>query len=183
MTASAGTSGGGRAIPWRLIGWGIAAFLLLLPLVTNAPWTASDYVFMGVLFGLVGLGIELAVRRGNAAFTMGAALAIAASFLLIWINAAVGIIGSEQEDANLLFLGVVALALLGSAAALFRPAGMVVAMAAAAVAQLLVPPAAWLLWPDARAALWQPEVIVLTGFFAGMWVASAWLFRKAAGQQ
>lgn len=181
MTASAGTSGGGRAIPWRMIGWGIAGFLLLLPLVAGAPWTASDFVFMGVLFGLVGLGIELAVRRGNAAFTMAAGLAIAASFLLIWINAAVGIIGSEQDDANLLFLAVVALALFGSIAALFRPAGMAVAMVAAAVAQLLVPVAAWLLWPDLAAALSEPEVIVLTGFFAAMWLASAWLFRKAAG--
>lgn len=170
-----------RALPWRAAGWGGAAFVLLLPLVTNAPWTLSDYVFMGILLGGVGFGLELALRKSNRAYTMAAGVALAAAFLLVWINAAVGIIGNEAEAANILFLGVLAVALLGCLAALLRPARMSWAMLAAALAQLSVPLVASILMPEAMAAIWAPEVVVLTGFFAGMWLGSAWLFRRAAG--
>lgn len=167
-------------MPWRIIGWSIPPLVLLLPLVSNAPWTLSDYIFAGVVMGLVGLGVELAVRRGNPAYTMAAGLALAATFLLLWISGAVGIIGSEQDDVNMLFLGVLAVALLGSIGALFRPTGMALAMVAAAIAQACVPVAGWAFWPESRDSIWQPEVVVLTGFFTGMWLVSAWLFRKAA---
>ena len=170
-----------RGYPWRAAGWGGAAFVLLLPLVTGAPWTLSDYVFMGIMLGGVGLGLELALRKGNPAYTMAAGAALAAAFLLVWINGAVGIIGSETEAANTLFLGVLAVALLGGLAALFRPASMSWAMAAAALAQLSVPLVASLLMPEAMAAVWQPKVVVLTAIFTGMWLVSAWLFRRAAG--
>lgn len=170
---------GRHGFPWRAIGWGAVGVILLLPLVTGAPWTLSDYVFMGVLLGGLGLGIELAARRGDPLYLAGAAVALAAAFLLVWVNAAVGIIGSEREDANLLFLGVLLVAMAGSAAALFRAAGMVWAMAAAAMAQLLVPPAAALALPPATASVWSVEVLVLTCFFTGLWLLSALLFRLA----
>lgn len=166
-------------IPWRIIGWGMAALILLLPLIASAPWTLSDFIFAAVLMGSVGLGLELAVRKGNAAYTMAAGVALAAAFLLVWINGAVGIIGSEREDANLLFLAVVALAFLGSVGALFRPVGMAWAMAAAAFAQALVPLIASIFQLSAAALIWSPEVVLLTGFFTAMWLVSAWLFRKA----
>lgn len=180
MQASVRDDGGGRGVPWRPIGWGAVALLLLLPLVTNAPWTLLDYVVMGALFGLVGLGLEFAVRNGNRTYTLAAGVALAAAFLLVWIAAAVGIIGSENEDANLLFVGVVALALLGAMGSLFRANGMALAMAAAALAQALVPVLALTFWPQSASSVWAPEVFALTGFFTGMWLLSAWLFRKSA---
>lgn len=180
MTMKAENGGGGRrGIPWRLIGWGGAAFLLLLPLVANAPWTASDFIFAGVMFGAVGLGLELAARKRDLAYTLGAAAALAVGLLSFWITGAVGVIGNEQDDPNLLYLAVVALGLLGAAVARFRPAGMARAMAVAALAEALVPAVAWFAWPEARAAIWSPEVPAITVVFTGMWLASAWLFRKA----
>src|SRR5687768_11394006 len=104
MTANVAGNGRRRGIPWRLIGWGGAALLLLLPLVAGAPWTLADFIFAGVVFGLVGTGIELAVRKGNAAYSMAAGLALGASLLSVWITGAVGIIGSENDDANMLYL-------------------------------------------------------------------------------
>jgi hypothetical protein len=44
-----------------------------------------------------------------------AGVALATDFLLVWINGVVGIIGSEQEDANLLHGAVLAVGLLGAA--------------------------------------------------------------------
>ena len=133
---------------------------------------------MGLLLGSVGIGLELAARTGNAAYRMAAGLALAAGFLLIWINGAVGIIGSEREEANMLFLGVIAVALLGALAALFRAKGMAWAMGAAALAQLAMPVIAALMWPEAP--VWSGKVIGLTAGFVAMWLISAALFRKAA---
>ena len=180
MTSDVANERGRRGIPWRLIGWGGAGLLLLLPLVARAPWTLSDFIFAGVVFGIVGTGLELAVRKGNAAYSMAAGLALGAALLSVWITGAVGIIGNEADDANILYIAVVLLALLGSIAALFRPSGMALAMAAAAVAELLVPAAAWIIWPELRGAIVKPEVPFMAALLTGMWAVSALLFRKAA---
>lgn len=177
--------GATRTNIWRIMGWGAAAGLILLPLVamqftTEVNWTASDFVFAIAMFGSVGLGLELAVRRGNRAYTIAAALALLVSFLSFWFTGAVGIIGNEAEDSNMLFLGVIAIALAGSVIALFRPSGMAVAMVVAAIAQAMVPVAASIIGDSSMAAIWAREVIVLTLVFTATWLASAWLFRSAA---
>ena len=92
---------GRRGIPWRTGGWGGAALLLSLPYLAGAPWTLSDYIFAGMMFGLAGLGFELAVRRGGVAYRAAAAAALAAAFLTVWVNGAVGMIGSEDNPYNL----------------------------------------------------------------------------------
>ena len=170
---------------WRIAGWGAAAGLILLPLVamqftSEVNWTASDFVFAAIMFGSVGLGLELAVRRGNRAYTIAAALALLVSFLSFWFTGAVGIIGNESEDSNLLFLGVIAIALAGSVIALFRASGMAVAMVVAAVAQAAVPVVASIIGDSAMAAIWAPEVIILTLVFTALRPATARLFRDAA---
>ena len=186
VTARADVVGGKRAHLWRMLGWGTAALMLLAPLVAmqltdHVAWDAFDFAFMGALLGGVGLGMELAVRKtGNAAYRTAAAVALTATFLLVWINAAVGMIGSEQEDANLLYGGVLAVGLIGAAIARFRPGGLARAMAATAVAQAMVLAIAPISGAGSTALVWSPDVLVLTGFFAAMWLLSAWLFRKAA---
>jgi hypothetical protein len=100
--------------------------------------------------------------------------------LSVWFTAAVGIIGNENEDSNLLFLGVVLLALAGSAIALFRAQGMAVAMCVAAAAQAAAPVIASIIGDSNMSAIWAPEVIILTIVFTAMWLASARLFREAA---
>lgn len=180
MTALITNRGAWRRLPWRPIGWGAGALFLLWPLAAGAPWSAGDFVFAGAMIAIVGGGIELAVRRGNAAYALAAGLALGAALLSAWIPGAVGIIGNEDDAANILYPAVVLLALLGAMVSLFRPRGMAVAMAAAALAELLVPVAAWLLWPELRAAILQPEVPAMTIVLTGLWAASAWLFGKSA---
>ena len=175
MAKEAETTGARRGIPWRMLGWGTAALLLLLPLVANAPWTGSDFVVAGVLFGSVGLAFELIVRKSsNLAYRLGAGVAVIAAFLTIWVNGAVGMIGSEGNPYNLLFGGVLAIALIGAIAARFRPAGMARAMIAAAIAQVVL--AALGLATDMLGA-------VLSMAFAAPWLLSAALLWKAARAQ
>lgn len=167
---------GDRMNPWRIAAWGLATLLLLLPLVAmqftaEVDWTASDFLFAGILVGGVGLALELAVRMSrNRSYRTASGVALAAAFLIVWSNAAVGMIGDEDNSYNLLFLGVIAFALLGSIAARFRAAGMALAMAVAAAAHLAA--ALGGLSADRHGAL-------VSAAFAGLWLLSAALFRKA----
>ncbi|MBM3547744.1 MAG: hypothetical protein FJX54_12395 [Alphaproteobacteria bacterium] len=171
--------------PWRLLGWGTAAFLLLLPLVAmqftdEVDWDAFDFVFMGILFGGVGLGFELVFRRsGDRTYRLAVSLALVTGFLMIWINAAVGIVGDEDEF-SVPFVLVVVVALLGAFLARFRPAGMARAMIAASLTQLAVPAAEFALLPQARALVLSADAMILIAFFTALWLAAALLFRRAA---
>jgi hypothetical protein len=167
------------ASPWRIAGWSFAAVLLLLPAVamrftSEVNWTMLDFVFASVMIGGVGLGFELAVRMSrNAAYRSGAAFALAAAFVIVWANAAVGMIGEEGNPYNLLFLGVIGLALARAAAARFRASGMALAAAGAGIAQIAV---------AAGGAATDPRGALLSAALASPWLVSAALFRKASRQ-
>lgn len=173
-------------INWRIIGWGSAILLLLLPLAamqfTNeVNWTISDFVFAAVLLGSVGFILELAVRRaGDWTYRAAMACAAAAGFLLFWANGAVGLIGSETNDANGWFYLVPLLALLGGLITRAQPAAMAWVMAAAAVAQIAIACTVMAVsWPQ-REYIWIRELVLSGGFFGALWLASAALFRAAA---
>ena len=179
--ASHASGDGGRRIPWRLIGWGSAAGLLLLPLVANAPWTSSDFIVAGAAFAIVGGLFELTVRiSDNLAYRGGVAVALLATFLLVWVNGAVGIIGNEGNPANLMFFAVIAMAIAGSIGARFQAQGMVRAMIVAAVTQELVGVVALVAGLGAKEPPGPAGIQLLIGFFTGLWLLSAWLFRKAS---
>ena len=178
------TDGGRRGIPWRLVGWGAVVLILLLPLVTGAPWTLFDYIVAGGLLGGAGLVLELVLRAsGSLAYRAGAGLAVAAAFLLIWVNGAVGFLGNEDNPANLMFAGVIAIAVLGSVIARFRAAGMAWAMFTAAAAQVSVGVIALALGWSSPGNAGLYEVVMGTSVFGALWLLSGGLFRKAAEKQ
>jgi hypothetical protein len=179
MTITQSSHHGG--LPWRPIGWGGIAFLLLLPLVTDAPWTLFDYVIMGVMLGGAGLVIELIIRSSTDRFyRAGAGLAVLAAFLLLWVNGAVGFLGNEDNPANLLFLGVIAIAVVGAVLGTFRAAAMARAMFSAAAAQLLVGAAALAFGLGSPGNEGLYEAVLGTALFGLLWLISGALFRKAA---
>jgi len=165
---------------WRIAGWSVAALLLLLPLAAmqltdEVTWTGFDFAFMAVVFGLVGLGLEFLVRKsGSLAYRVGGVVALVVSLLTIVVNGAVGMIGSEGNPYNLLFGGVLAIALIGAIVARFGPGGMARAMAAAAIAQAAL---------GALGLPTDPLGGVCSMAFAAPWLLAAVLFRKAAWEQ
>jgi hypothetical protein len=169
---------GWRGSSWRLAAWSAAAFLLLLPLVAmqftdEVNWTTADFVVFGAMLACAGGAFELATRMTrNTAYRAAVGVALAAAFLLVWANGAVGIIGSEDNPANLMFGGVLAVGLVGAAVARFRPQGMARALVATALAQVLAAVVA--------AVAGMGYIFVATAFFAALWLGSAWLFRRAA---
>ena len=127
------------------------------------------------------------------AYRMGVGVACATGFVLLWINAAAGIIG--DGPINLLYLGVLAVGFLGALLARFQPGGMALAFFATAVAQMLVPVAALAIWnagwkapflnPNSPHPPFHPgigPIFGLNAVFALAWIASALLFRKAASR-
>lgn len=170
---------GGR---WRLLVWGGALGLWLLPavamlLTSEVQWDLGDFVVWAAMLAAAAGNFELGMLLSRDVFyRAGFAVAIGAGFLLVWSNLAVGIIGREEHPANLLFFGVIAL---GAAIALlvrFRPRGMAWALVAAAVAHAGVAAWAYLGGLETR-----PQVLLINAFFVGCWLLSATLFQFAAG--
>jgi hypothetical protein len=98
-------------------------------------------------------------------------LTLAAAFILIWTNLAVGIIGEPDDLANLMFIGVLTIGSIGAIIARFEPQGMARALFATALAQALV------------AVIALGAILSLNGILTALWVSSAWLFRHAARKQ
>jgi hypothetical protein len=164
------------------------ASLLMLPLLAmqltdQVVWDLTDFAVAGALLLGTGLLYELAARKtGPIAYRLAFGVALGAALLLVWINLAVGIIGSEDDPANLMYLGVLAVGIVGALLARFRPHGMARAMYATARAQALVAATAvvFRLGSPASGAL---ELLALNGFFVVLWVGSASLFREAARRE
>ena len=126
------------------------------------------------------------MKTGNTAYKSAVGLALAAAFLLFWVNGAVGIIGNEGNHANLMYFGVIAVGIIGAFIARLEPRGMARALFVTALAQMLVPVIALMIWPP-QITSWGAAgvvgVFVLNAFFATLFLGSAWLFRKAAREQ
>jgi hypothetical protein len=146
-------------------------------------WDVVDFAFAGAL--LVGAGVPYALaamKTDNTAYRAAVGVALAAAFILVWLNLAVGVIGTEDDLANLMYVGVLAVGIIGAIIARFQPHGMARALFATALAQALVAAIALIF------GLGSPwggpgEILALNGFFVALFVGSAWLFRYAAREQ
>jgi hypothetical protein len=164
---------------FRPLIWGAAAVLLLLPAVamqftSEVNWTGSDFAVMGVMLATVCGLYELAVwLSGNTAYRAAFGIAVFTGFVTVWVNLAVGMLGSENNIENLMFAGVLLIAAVGALVARFRSRGMARAMDAAALAQLIVCVIALVIG-------FRERGVFFAACFAVPWFVSAQLFRKAA---
>lgn len=170
----------------RMLVWGAAALLLLIPAVAmrftaEVQWTGGDFAVVGTLLlaacGAFEIGARLARSR---TYLSGVVLAVVAALALVWVNLAVGLLGGEGNAANLMFVAVIAVGVVGAVLTRGRTTGMSAAMAATAGAQALA-------CTTAVAAGWASpgmrgvyEAAVGTILFGGLWLTAAWLFRSAA---
>jgi hypothetical protein len=175
----------------RLIRWAIAIVLILLiPLVLTIRdggvegvgwnWTLFDFIFMGTLMFGAALVYELVSRKmTNGTYRAAVGVAVVTGLVLIWINGAVGIIGSENNPVNLMYFGVLIVGLIGAIITRLQPRGMSRTLFAVALAQFLVPVIAFIFWkPDFAPGAVQ--VFSLNMFFVVLFTGSALLFRRAS---
>ncbi len=147
-------------------------------------WDVVDFTVFGAM--LLGVGVIYTLARRNAdntAYRFAVGVALAAAFLLIWVNGAVGIIGDESNDANMMYFGVLAVGIIGAIIARFQPHGMVRALYATALAQVAAAVIALIARWGSTAPIWPKDILFITVFFVALWLLSAWLFRKATQEQ
>jgi len=161
------------------------ALLLMVPLVAmqltgEVVWTLADFVVAGVLLFVTGLSYELAARRmGSGVYRAAIGLALGAALFLVWVNLAVGVIGTESNPANAMYLGVLAVGLIGSTLARLRPSGMAVTLLAMALAHAIIAAIA-IAMGLGEAASGPVEIIGVNALFMVLFIGAALLFRNAS---
>ncbi|HRE80039.1 MAG TPA: hypothetical protein PLN52_03275 [Opitutaceae bacterium] len=156
--------------------------VLMIPLTASQflegwNWSVGDYaMFWGMMMALA-LAYRFVTRKaGHIAYRIATILALLTGFLIFWGNLAVGFIGSEDNPANAMYVGVLLIGVVGAALGRFTASGMAYAMAATALAQFVVPFIALLFWPnDFSPGVLQ--VICLNSAFTALFVTSAVLFH------
>ncbi|HEX8241714.1 MAG TPA: hypothetical protein VF574_18410 [Allosphingosinicella sp.] len=168
---------------WRAAVWGGAAALMLAPAIATQvtdemAWDRFDFILVAVMLAAACGAWELAMRKSRSlAYSAAAIVAVGTAFLLFAVNGAVGFIGDEDNPVNLLFFGVLTLALGGAIIVRFRPEGMARTMAVTAGAQVAAGGLAVMMFPDVRGFM------VGTALFVPLWLLSARLFAKAAREE
>ena len=168
---------------WRRSTWLIGLFLVLaafgLKQLSGETAFVDTLAQGGCLLFAIGIAAHLSSRlRGRAAYRVAFLLAVAAVLLLGWVTAAVGIVGSQHNDLNLMYAAVIAVAVVGVILARFKPRGMSWALYATALAQVTV--AAVTLSPGLNAPFsWAFEIVTINGFFIALFLGSAVLFSRS----
>ncbi len=177
-----------KIVKKRLIVWAVVISLILMvslvamQFTDEIDWNLFDFVVMGTVLIGIGIAYELVARKSTkTVYRVAFGIGLTGAFLLFWVNGAVGIIGNEGQDANLLYGAVFVVGFIGSLIARFKPHGMSRTLFAAALVQMLVPVIALIIWPPPNTS-WAPSILgvfLLSAFFAYLFVVSAMLFRRA----
>ena len=165
--------------PWRIARWLGVVVLLLIPLammqvVPDWNWGPGAFVLAGIVIGGPVLLYEVAARRSaSTAYGLGAAVALATAFVTVWTTIV-------RDDGNGLgFFGAVFTAAACAFAVKGKAEGMARGMLATAGVQALL---AWLV---ATAPITQEpmRILMLSGAFCVLWLASAALFQRSVAAE
>ena len=114
--------------------------------------------------------------QSTTAYRIAVGLALTAAFLIVWLNAAAGLIGIEDDDpANLLYVAVLAIGLIGAITARFQPRGLARALFVTALAQACVGAIALKL-PNTASSV---QIVMLHAVLVTLFAGAALLFRHA----
>lgn len=161
------------------------ALLLMIPLVAmqfsyEVVWTLSDFIFAGVLIFGTGFTYKLITGRSEStAFRIAFGFALLTGFFLIWSNLAVGLIGSEDNEFNLLYFLVIGIGVSGAFIARFKAIGLMYTLFTMSAAQAVIAIAALLTGMSNVPHSSVYEILAVNGFFIMLFVVAAMLFRYA----
>lgn len=137
-------------------------------------WSSADFAIVGLMITSVAALVFLNVKfKTNRMYRIASGLTLAGALLLVYINLAVGLIGSEDNSSNVMYFALLGLLSLGAIVSKFRPRGLALTLLITALGQLLIPAIA----KTTAANAW-----VLTILFAALWIAAGFLFLKSAAE-
>src|SRR6185312_15539418 len=167
----------------------ITISLLLIPLIamqfTNeVNWNVFDFIIMGsLIFGTGFLFYVMTRRSSNFIFRLAISIAILSSFLLIWVNLAVGLIGSGPTIANLMYIGVFVILIGGTYISKFTPQRLQWVMFISAIALIIFAiiqlSGEMYKYPGSSVV----EILAVNAFFAALFLCAGLLFRLIGHQQ
>ena len=163
--------------------------LLLVPLVAmqftdEVNWSPVDFIVMGALIFGIGFLYVLAVRFvTNMVYRIAIGFALGSTFFMIWANLAVGLIGSGPHWGNLMYMGVVAVGIIGTIFSRFTAGGMARAMYGMALALVAVAAVALLTGMHQYPGSSVTEILGVNGFFAMLFAIAGLLFRYVSLEQ
>lgn len=166
-----------------------AALLLLIPLTAmlltdEMNWGVFDFIAAWVLFFSAGTTYRLIARKmENKTYKAAVGLASATGLFLIWSNLAVGLIGNEDNPANWMYVGVVAIGFIGAIISKFQPKKMAFVLFSLAFAHAVITAAALIARLDLSPESSAVQILGVNGFFAVLWIGSGLLFLNASNDQ
>lgn len=166
----------------------ITLIILLIPftasLITDEmAWSMYDFLLAGVMLFGTGLAYVLISRQTNSLiYRVASGLALATALFLVWINLAVGVIGSEDNAGNLMYFGVILILMIGILAARFRPKRMANALFLAAFVQASTVPVALVRGMQSLPGSSVMEIILINGMFVTLFALSGGLYLQASKQ-
>lgn len=166
----------------------ITAGILLIPLLamqftTEVNWTFSDFLIAGILISGSGLSyIYLRSKSDIPEYRLAFGVAVFSTLLLIWVNGAVGLIGSENNPFNMWYGAVVLTGIAGTMVSRFRADYMSYVMVAMSFVQSLIMSAALITGEQHAEVSSVAEIIGVNGFFIILFLVPAFLFMKAHRQ-
>ena len=114
----------------------------------------------------------------RSAYRLALAVGVGAALLLFWMIGALGVIGPGGRP-DLLYVGVLVVAVIGTAVARLRPRGMAVAMNATVIALLVVAAIALVAGLQHTEGASVAEILGITAMYAVLFGISGWLFRRS----
>ncbi len=166
--------------------------LLMIPLIamqfsTEVDWSPFDFFVAGFLLFGTGFTYILLTRKAiNKTYRAGVAVGLFAGLFLIWVNLAVGIIGSEDNPVNIIYFGVIGIGIVGAVMSRFKPYGLSLTMFAVSIALLLIAVVV-LIYAGTQGADFTVDKIMtyigVHGLFIMLFFISGILFRQSAQDQ
>lgn len=167
--------------------WTAAAALLMFPVImmqVGREWSGGVAIIAAVVIGAVLLLIEVIARKsGDPAYRAGVTTALAASFLLTWVNVVAGVTGDQGNPVQVAFLVLVLTAGVGAFAARARPDGMARAMLGVAAVQAILTALTATDPSTASDPRGVGGVLLLSGYFTALWLVAAAAFWRAARRE
>ena len=166
----------------------ITGLLLLIPFTaqlisSEVKWTLSDFIFAGCLIFATGAAYSIISRKSDQwTYRIASGLALFSALFLIWVNLAVGVIGSEDNLGNLMYFGVILILLVGILASGLQARGMAITLFTTALAQAATLPVAFFYDMQTLSGSSVMEIVLINGMFITLFLITGILFWSASGR-
>ncbi|WP_114792913.1 hypothetical protein U0035_03270 [Niabella yanshanensis] len=163
----------------------VTVTILMIPFVamqftSEVNWSVADFLIMGALISGTGLTYVLINRFApNWVYRIAIIVALGTTFLMIWANMAVGLIGSGPNAGNIMYAAIVLVVVIGILFSRLRSSGMERTMYAMVSSLIILTGIALLSGMNHYPGSSSSEIVSVGAFFAALFLLSGLLFHAA----